>query len=102
MLSIPISSLDSRWSDADGDPVQFVGANTNSANGLNNVSSDGAYVYYTAAALPDTIAYTIADVRSNAPAVYRPGDTVRTATAEIRIYSFPAITAASINGNNFV
>jgi len=43
-LQIPISALTAHWSDPDGDPVVFSGVQANSANGNNNVSSDG-YLY---------------------------------------------------------
>jgi hypothetical protein len=92
LLQIPLATLAAQWSDPDGDPVQFAGVNPDSANGTNNVSSDGSAIDYTnATGLADTIFYTIADVRTNPPAIYRPGDTQLTATGLIHVLPPPAI-----------
>ncbi|HUB87130.1 MAG TPA: hypothetical protein VMB22_04505, partial [Verrucomicrobiae bacterium] len=101
ILQIPISALASQWSDPDGDPVQFAGVNPNSANGTNNVSSDGTYIYYTNLNnSADAIIYTVADVRTNPPAVYRPGDTVQTDTATIHLLPPPAIASLKLSGGD--
>ena len=100
MLAIPISALATHWSDSDGDPVQLLNINTSSANGANNVSSDSAFIYYTPPNnLPDSITYTVADVRTNPPAVYRPGDTVQTDVGLVHLAPLPAIRAATANGS---
>src|SRR6185369_17678070 len=103
VLQIPIAALSGHWSDPDGDPVQFGGVSTNSANGVNNVATDGTYIYYTnALAGADTITYTISDVRTNPPAVYRPGDTVQTAVGLVQILPPPGIGSAVLSGTNIV
>jgi len=102
-LQIPLAMLAPHWGDPDGDPVQLVGVNSNSANGSNNVSSDGMYIYFTGAPnLADTITYIIGDVRTNPPAIYRPGDTQRTATGEIVLLPRPAIGGLRATGSNLV
>ncbi len=103
VVQIPIAALSTRWSDPDGDAVQFAGVSTNSANGVNNVASDGTYIYYTnALAGADTITYTISDVRTNPPAVYRPGDTVRTATGLVQVLPPASINTVGLSGTNVV
>jgi hypothetical protein len=102
VLQIPLAALAAHWSDPDSDPVQFVGVAGDSANGTNNVSSDGTYLYYTnQAGGADTITYTVADVRTNPPAVYRPGDTVQTGVGLVQIQPPASITSLSVTGTNF-
>ena len=105
-LQIPISSLAAGWSDPDGDPVQLFGINNSSANGINNISNDGNYIYYTAPpgtnAVPDEILYTINDVRTNPPGIYRPGDTHQIATGVIHILRPPAIGKLTLTANNLI
>jgi hypothetical protein len=102
VLQIPLAALAAHWSDPDSDPVQFVGVAGDSANGTNNVSSDGTYLYYTnVAGGADTITYTVADVRTNPPAVYRPGDTVQTGVGLVQIQPPASITSLSVMGTNF-
>src|SRR5262249_4345059 len=70
--------------DPDGDARAFVSVPANSANGLNNVSNDGTWIYYspgTNGNSTDTFSYTIRDVRAS----YRLGDTGRTATGTVQI-----------------
>ena len=52
--------------------------------------------------MADTITYTIGDVRTNPPAIYRPGDTQRTATGVIHILPPPAIKNFTMNGNSLI
>jgi len=102
-LQIPLSTLAAQWSDPDGDPVQLVGVTNSSAMGTNNVSSDGSFIYYTNSLnLADAITYTIADIRTNPPAVYRPGDTQLTAVGVIHILPPPAIAQIVLAGNNLI
>lgn len=99
VLKIPVANLVSRWSDPDGDPVIFTDVNVNSANGNNNVATDGTFIYYTnTTGGTDLISYTIADVRTNPPAIYRPGDTVRTATGNIQVQMPPGMQIARSGG----
>jgi hypothetical protein len=99
---IPIASLAANWSDADGDPVALLGVNGTSTNGV-NVGTDGTNIYYTnAAATADAILYTVGDVRTNAPAVYRGGDTQRTATGTILILPLPSIQKIAIAGSDVI
>jgi hypothetical protein len=103
VMAIPVASLTNSWSDPDGDPVVLAGVNFSSTNGTGNVSTDGTLIYYTnASAVADQIFYTVQDVRTNPPAVYRPGDTVRTATGNIVILPPPAIGSVFIQGTNLV
>jgi hypothetical protein len=54
-----------------------------STNGINNVTSDGTFIYYSPGAdgnVPDSFAYVIRDDRD-----YRPWDTVRTAAGTVEI-----------------
>jgi hypothetical protein len=102
-MTIPIASLAAGWSDPDGDPVTLFLVNANSANGLNNVGTDGINIYYTSGTtLPDTITYLVADVRTNPPAVYRPEDTVQTAVGQIIILPPPAISGVTLSGSRVV
>ncbi len=100
VLRIPIASLALHWSDPDGDPVQLVGVNGSSTGGTNNVAFDGTAIFYTNANTgADTLAYTISDVRTNPPAVYRPADTVQTAIGLIEIVPPPALQVTAMAGN---
>ncbi len=85
---IPIAALSTNWSDPDADPVTLVTVN-DSTNGA-SVSTDGTNIYY---ANPNNVAdefgYGVADIRTNPPAVYRPGDTVRSATGLVHILPAP-------------
>ena len=101
ILQIPILTLAANWTDPDGDPVTLAGVNSSSANGSNNVSSDGAFIYYTNSTfIADTIIYSVADVRTNPPAAYRAGDTVRTATGLIHLLPPPVISSVVSSGGN--
>jgi hypothetical protein len=101
-LKIPIAALASQWTDPDTDSVAFANVNSSSANGFNNVSSDANYIYYTdSGTQPDTITYTIADVRTNPPAAYRFGDTQRTGVGLIQILPMPTITV-TISGPDLI
>ncbi len=101
-VAIPLSTLARTWSDADGDPVILNSVNAASTNGV-TVSSDGNDIYYTNAnAVADAITYTVADVRTNPPAVYRTGDTQQTGTGEIILLPPPAISNVSWNGSGLV
>ncbi|PWU19130.1 MAG: hypothetical protein C5B50_07310 [Verrucomicrobia bacterium] len=87
-IKIPFSDIGTNWSDPDSDPVAFLSVNPSSTNGVNNVSSDSRYIYYTPGTngdVPDAISYTVKDIRTNAPAVYRPGDSLRTALGTILV-----------------
>lgn len=99
-LVIPIAELATNWSDPDGDLVQLLGINTNSASGQGNVSTDGVVIHYSRCTTgPDSIFYTVCDVRTNPPAAYRPGDTIRTASGIIHILSAPAFTDVRWDGS---
>lgn len=101
-LQIPISALAGNWSDPDGDPVQFLGVNGTSTNG-NPVTADANYIYYSSPTnAPDTIFYTVGDVRTNPPAIYRAGDTQLTATGIIHIFPPPVIGNVQLNAGNLV
>ena len=95
-MAIAIASLTNHWSDPDGDPVTLFLVNANSANGVNNVGTDGVDIFYTnASPAADSITYLVADVRTNPPAVYRPEDTVQTGEGRITILPPPALSAAA-------
>ena len=81
---IAVANLLANWtSDLDNDPRTLVGFDATSTNGV-NVTSDGVYLYYHGTgSVADSFGYTIRDVRTNAPAVYRAGDTVRTAVGTV-------------------
>ena len=102
-LAIPISQLAAHWSDPDGDPVILSDLADSSTNGLNNLSTDGIYIYYTNAnRVADAILYTVQDLRTNPPAVYRAGDTVRTATGEIVLLPPPVLGNVAVAGTNLM
>ena len=105
-MAIPISTLASHWSDPDGDPVMLTNVTASSANGTNNLSTDGNFIYYTnSGAVFDSFTYTIADVRTNPPAIYLPDDTVQTATGVVSIVSqSPSLLNPTtiLNGNGLV
>jgi parallel beta-helix repeat protein len=101
-MAIPISNLTSNWSDADGDPVVLADVNDFSTNGI-VVNSDGNFIYYTNGNnVADALFYTVQDVRTDPPAVYRNGDTQRTATGEIIFIPPPVIGNLLINGNSLI
>jgi hypothetical protein len=103
VMMIPLASLAPYWSDPDGDPVTLAGVNSSSASGTNNVVADSLYIYYTNANnVADDILYTVRDVRTNPPAVYRPGDTVQTALGVINIVPPPAISGSLLGPTNLV
>jgi Bacterial Ig-like domain (group 1)/Bacterial Ig domain len=80
-FKLKISELLTNASDPDGDGVALLSIPTGSTNGLNNLSSDGTYIYYSPGAsgdVTDAFSYTVRDSRA-----YRPGDTVRTATGTV-------------------
>ncbi len=90
-VAIPISTLAAGWSDPDGDPVILSEVDATSSNGV-VVNADDVSVYYTNSQVAaDAIGYTVADVRTNPPAIYREGDTQRTATGEIILLPPPGL-----------
>jgi len=67
------------------------------------VSFDSNFIYYTNANnVADVIFYSVQDVRTNPPAIYRSGDTQRTTTGEIILVPPPPISGVALNGSNFV
>lgn len=101
-VAIPISNLTNSWSDPDGDPVILSDVNGMSTNGI-PINFDNRFIYYTNGSdIPDEISYTVQDVRTNPPAVYRPGDTQRTATGEIIFVPPPPISGIVANGNSLI
>ena len=100
-MIIPLASVAAHWSDPDGDPVMLASINASSSGGANNVSTDGTNIYYTnSSSAVDVITYTVQDVRTNPPAVYRPGDTAQTATGAINIISqLPTVSGAVMQPN---
>jgi hypothetical protein len=48
----------------------------------------------------DVITYTMSDVRTNPPVLYRPGDSVRTAVGTIFISARPYIQSLALSGGN--
>jgi hypothetical protein len=100
-MVIPILDLASNWSDPDGDPVVLAYVNGASTNGA-AVSFDGSFLYYTNANhVADALFYIVQDVRTNPPAIYRAGDTQRTATGEI-VFVPPVIGNMFVNGNTLI
>jgi hypothetical protein len=101
-LAISIATLSANWSDPDADLVALNDVDTTSTNGI-PVNSDTHSIYYSGAtAVPDAISYTVQDVRTNPPAIYRPGDTQRTASGIIVLLPPPAITIAHSLGGNLM
>ena len=47
----------------------------------------------------DTLTYTVADVRTNPPAVYRSGDTMLTGTGLVQILPLPVFGGVALSGN---
>jgi len=101
-MAIPVVLLATNWNDPDGDPVTLLSVD-GSTNGA-GLGTDGNFIYYTNANNgADEILYTVKDVRTNPPAVYRPGDTQLTGTGEIILLPPPlAIGSVSVNGGNLV
>jgi hypothetical protein len=100
-MPIPIASLTNSWSDPDGDPVGFVSV-SGSTNGA-GVGSDSNNIYYTNANnVADVIFYTVADIRTNPPAIYRPGDSQRTAVGQVVLLPPPAIGSITTQGNQVI
>jgi hypothetical protein len=102
---IPIASLVTNWSDADGDPVSLLDVAASSTNGVNNVGFDAVNIYYTnATMITDAITYTVADVRTNPPAAYRASDTQRTSTGTILILPVvpPSLDNIQLSGGSVV
>ncbi|HUB87537.1 MAG TPA: hypothetical protein VMB22_06560, partial [Verrucomicrobiae bacterium] len=98
-VAIPISDLASNWSDPDGDPVVLNDVNDTSTNGV-AVGFDNHFIYYTNANdVADEFFYTVQDVRTNPPAIYRAGDTQRTGSGEIIFIPPPPISVA-VTGTN--
>ena len=50
----------------------------------------------------DALFYTVQDVRTNPPAIYRNGDTQRTATGEIVFIRPPIIGSLFLHGNSLI
>jgi hypothetical protein len=101
-VAIPISGLATNWSDPDGDPVVLSDVDNLSTNGA-SISFDSHFIYYTnAGGAADAFSYIVQDVRTNAPAVYRDGDSQRTAIGEIIFIPPPSISSMAINGSNFI
>ena len=101
-VAIPIANLASNWSDADGDPVVLSDVDDTSTNGV-AVSFDSHSIYYTNANnVADAFSYIVQDVRTNPPAIYRNGDTQRTATGEIVFIPPPVIANLFINENSLI
>lgn len=99
-LALAITNLAGNWSDPDGDPVVMTEVADTSTNGA-GVSDDGNYLYYTnSRAVADVIDYTVADVRTNPPAVYRAGDTQRTAAGQVMLLPPPAIGRVALAGSS--
>src|SRR5581483_9727345 len=102
-MAIPVAGLSPQWSDPDGNPVALLSVNTSSTNGSGNVGTDGAFIYYTNANnVADAIHYTVQDVRTNPPAVYRVGDTVQPGVGTIVLVPPPGISTRGLSGNNLV
>ena len=100
-MAIPITDLTNTWSDPDGDPVALAGINS-STNGA-SLGNDGNFIYYTNISdVADEIFYTVEDIRTNPPAIYRLGDTQRTAVGEIVLLLPPTISKINISGNNII
>ncbi len=100
-VAIPISTLASNWSDPDGDPVVLNDVDDTSSNGV-AINFTSQFIYYTNANnVADAFFYTVGDVRTNPPAVYRGGDTQRTASGEIILIPPPPVSIA-VNGNSFI
>jgi hypothetical protein len=77
--------------------------NDSSTNGLHNVSTDGTYIHYTNSNIvADEIFYTVQDVRTNPPTVYRLGDSVRTAIGTLVLLAPPSIASAKVSGSAVV
>ncbi len=101
-IAIPISNLASNWSDPDGDPTTLNDVDNASTNGV-IITFDSHFIYYTNANnVADNFFYSIQDLRTNPPAIYRGGDTQRTASGEIIFIPPPPISSIVVNGNNFV
>jgi hypothetical protein len=101
-LAIPIANLASNWSDADGDPLILNDVDTASTNGV-SVTFDPRFIYYNGAtAVPDALSYSVQDVRTNPPAVYRPGDTQRTAEGAIIVLPPPLIDNVRTVGSDVI
>ena len=101
-VAIPLTNLATHWSDVDGDPVILEDVNTTSANGV-PVSFDSRFIYYSGTStVADTLTYTVQDVRTNPPAVYRPGDTQRTANGNVILLPRPFLGRPAISGSNLV
>ena len=101
VMAIPVASLTNGWSDPDGDPVALAGV-SGSTNGT-AAGTDGTYIYYTnTSSRADEIIYTVQDVRTNPPAVYRGDDTVQTATGQIILLPPPVINIVSLASGKLV
>jgi hypothetical protein len=100
---IPLASLAAYWSDPDGDAIGLAGIKSDSTSGANNVAADNSFIYYTNANnAADAILYSVQDIRTNPPAVYRPGDTVQTGAGVINIVPPPSIRAGLPGPNSIV
>jgi len=102
-VAIPLSNLASNWSDPDGDPVVLSDVDDTSTNGV-AISFDSHFIYYTNINnVADTFSYIVQDVRTNPPAIYRNGDTQRTASGEIIFIPPPPIGNIIVpNGTNLM
>jgi len=91
-LRIRLSHLATNWSDLDGDGVALNSIALTSATG-GRVTTNGTFIFYEPASdAPDTIAYTIRDLRT-----YRAGDTVRTANGIIHLAAATDAPEQSLN-----
>jgi parallel beta-helix repeat protein len=101
-IAIPISNLAGNWSDPDGDPVVLSDVDDTSTNG-GAVTYDSHFIYYTNANnVADAFGYIVQDVRTNPPAIYRNGDTQRTAAGEIILIPAPPISGFVVSGTNLI
>jgi hypothetical protein len=100
-MVIPVATLAGNWSDPDGDPVALVSVDS-STNGA-GLGTDGSFVFYTNVnVVADEIFYTVQDVRTNPPAIYRAGDTQRIATGKIILLPPPPISNVALSGGSLI
>lgn len=79
-LKIKLATLLTNASDPDGDGVVLCGLSPTSARGV-PLTTNATYIFYNDTnSTPDSFTYTVRDTR-----VYRPGDTLRTATGVVTL-----------------